>query len=101
MNSKAIDVSDEHCIDNSIQHQARPICAVCSKGKGLLTCTGFPARSAIHCFASGHVLFNASRPAFPRLLISWSGFATSFALLTHWGIWLSGVIVFVFSSHEI
>jgi hypothetical protein len=46
------------------------------KGNKSSTLTCFPARSTIHCLASGHVLLRARRPALPRHL-SWSGLATS------------------------
>ena len=62
---------------------------------------GFPARSAIHARASSHDLLSASRPAFPRRLMSWSGFATSFEVKTQDGSCVSGVIAPVSASQEI
>lgn len=43
----------------------------------LYTCWLLPMRSETHAWTSGQVLFTASRPAFPRRLISWSGLTTS------------------------
>lgn len=63
--------------------------------------TGLPARSRIHCLASSHVELSLRRPAFPRLLMSWSGLATSFSVKTHDGSLLSGVMVSVSGSQRI
>lgn len=64
----------------------------------VLTLTCLPARSVIHGFASGHPLLRSNRPLFPRLLMSWSGFATKGVEKTQVGSELSGVIVFVAGS---
>jgi hypothetical protein len=40
-------------------------------------------RSDIHCTASSHGAFSSSMPDLPRRLISWSGFTTTRADVTH------------------
>lgn len=68
--------------------------------KKMLTFWGLPARSWTHGLASSQVLLSASRPALPRRLMSWSGFATSLVLKTQPGSWVSGVMELVAASHE-
>jgi hypothetical protein len=62
---------------------------------------GFPAWADIHSLASSQVLLSARRPALPRRLISWSGFATSLDEKTQPGSWVSGVMALVSGSQEI
>ena len=66
------------------------------------TLHGFPARSLIHWIDSSMPLFRERRPAFPRRLMSMSGFATSLEVWAHAGsALLSGTILPACSSQEI